>query len=218
MAPAPDRPAGRGAANPRAAGPVGIGRGADPGRGTDEPEQGPPAQAPEPRVERIERGHSVYDAFELVKDVIRYTSCYRDDMYTSGVYADCDRLHELASNGLTERTHGQGTVQGHQQPLAASGDGRLFGVRFHAEASLEAKEITRAPRTKSCALVYQLSQSNADSKTSRSVLRPESCDGSKTIKASRTRPSPGAWIGSTAGRCTHYVKFYEITMRSPRMR
>jgi hypothetical protein len=71
------------------------GRGNDPGRGTDEPEQGRPRRRETPRaaparaidegcarVERIERGHGVDEAFGLVKDVIRYTFCYRDDMYS----------------------------------------------------------------------------------------------------------------------------------------
>ena len=41
-----------------------------------------------------ERGHTVDEAFGLVKDAIRYTFCYPDDRYTDGVYADCERLED----------------------------------------------------------------------------------------------------------------------------
>ncbi len=34
-----------------------------------------------------ERGHTVSEAFGLVKDAIRYTFCYPDDRYTDGVYS-----------------------------------------------------------------------------------------------------------------------------------
>jgi len=39
-----------------------------------------------------ERGHSVSEAFGLVKDAIRYTFCYPEDGYSEGVLADCERL------------------------------------------------------------------------------------------------------------------------------
>jgi hypothetical protein len=53
-----------------------------------------------------ELGRSVDDAFAMVKDAIRYTLCYPDDLYTQGVYADCERLKEAGFAPVDRGTRG----------------------------------------------------------------------------------------------------------------
>jgi hypothetical protein len=90
-----------------------------------------------------ERGHTVEEAFGMVKDAVRYTFCYPDHRYTEGVYADCARL----GNGGFECVDRQNSWSGEQYKGINSrwrvpANGQLFEVQFHTEASLEAKETT----------------------------------------------------------------------------
>jgi hypothetical protein len=90
-----------------------------------------------------ERGRSVEEAFGLVKDVIRYTFCYPDDRYTSGVDADCDRLQGAGFEWIDrENSWTQEQYKGINSRWRVPGDGQIFEVQFHTKASLEAKEIT----------------------------------------------------------------------------
>jgi hypothetical protein len=90
-----------------------------------------------------ERGHTVGEAFGLVKDAIRYTFCYPDDKYTDGVHADCARL-ELAGFERVERENSWTKEQykGINSRWRVPENGQLFEVQFHTPASREAKEIT----------------------------------------------------------------------------
>jgi hypothetical protein len=90
-----------------------------------------------------ERGHSLDEAFGLVKDAIRYTFCYPDDRYTSGVYADCDRLQRAGFEFIDrENSWAKEQYKGINSRWRVPEGGQIFEVQFHTEASLEAKEIT----------------------------------------------------------------------------
>ena len=90
-----------------------------------------------------ERGHTVGEAFGLVKDVIRYTFCYPDDRYTAGVYADCDRLEDAGFERYDRRNSWeQAEYKGINTRWQVPGSGQTFEVQFHTQASLDAKEET----------------------------------------------------------------------------
>jgi hypothetical protein len=90
-----------------------------------------------------ERGHTVEEAFGIVKDAVRYTFCYLDNRYTEGVYADCARL-ENAGFECVDRQNSWGGEQykGINSRWQVPANGQLFEVQFHTAASLEAKETT----------------------------------------------------------------------------
>ncbi|MGH3282881.1 MAG: hypothetical protein ACRDNW_27650, partial [Trebonia sp.] len=89
------------------------------------------------------KGVTVEEAVANVKDSIRYTFCYCEGTYTAGVYADCDRL---AAHGfeLVERRNSWDKEQykGINSRWRVPGNGQLFEVQFHTEASFSAKEET----------------------------------------------------------------------------
>jgi hypothetical protein len=89
------------------------------------------------------KGISADEAFAGVKDAIRYTFQYPEDDYTSGVYADCDRV---ASEGfeLVERRNSwtKEEYKGINSRWRDLENGQLFEVQFHTEASFEAKQET----------------------------------------------------------------------------
>ncbi len=89
------------------------------------------------------KGVTVEEALGNVKDAIRYTFCYPDDRYTEGVYADCDRL-EAEGFQLVERRNSWDKEQykGINSRWRVPGNGQLFEVQFHTQASLDAKEET----------------------------------------------------------------------------
>jgi hypothetical protein len=90
-----------------------------------------------------ERGHTVGQAFGLVKDAIRYTLCYPDDRYTDGVNADCTRLEHAGFEGVDrENSWTKEQYKGVNSRWRVPENGQLFEVQFHTPASLEAKEIT----------------------------------------------------------------------------
>lgn len=90
-----------------------------------------------------ERGHSVEEAFGMVKDAIRYTFCYPDHRYTEGVHADCARL-ENAGFECVDRQNlwNQEQYKGINSRWRVPANDQLFEVQFHTQASLEAKETT----------------------------------------------------------------------------
>ena len=90
-----------------------------------------------------ERGHSVEEAFMLVKDAIRYTFCYSEGHYREGVSADCERL-ENAGFGRFDRRNSweHDEYKGINSRWRVPGSGQLFEVQFHTELSLTAKEET----------------------------------------------------------------------------
>jgi hypothetical protein len=90
-----------------------------------------------------ERGHSVDEAFGLVKDAIRYTFCYPKDRYTDGVYADCARLEQAGFERVErENSWTKEQYKGINSRWRVPDNGQLFEVQFHTAASFEAKEIT----------------------------------------------------------------------------
>jgi hypothetical protein len=90
-----------------------------------------------------ERGHTVGEAFGLVKDAIRYTFCYPDARYTDGVHADCARLEHAGFERVDrENSWTKEQYKGINSRWRVPENGQLFEVQFHTAASLEAKEIT----------------------------------------------------------------------------
>jgi hypothetical protein len=55
------------------------------------------------------RGATAEDAFAVMKDAIRYSYCYNEDGYSSGVLADCERIKSAGSNSLILETGGRTT-------------------------------------------------------------------------------------------------------------
>jgi hypothetical protein len=90
-----------------------------------------------------ERGHTVDEAFGLVKDAIRYTFCYPEDRYTDGVYADCERLEDAGFERYDRRNSwDQEEYKGINSRWQVPGSGQIFEVQFHTQVSLDAKEET----------------------------------------------------------------------------
>jgi hypothetical protein len=90
-----------------------------------------------------ERGRTVGEAFQLTKDVIRYTFCYPDERYTDGVYADCDRLEEVGFERYDRRNSWeQAEYKGINSRWQVAGSEQIFEIQFHTQASLNAKEET----------------------------------------------------------------------------
>lgn len=90
-----------------------------------------------------ERGHSVAEAFGLVKDAIRYTFCYPEDRYSEGVLADCDRLDREGFGRLDRKNSwNQDEYKGINSRWRAPDGEQLFEVQFHTQASFEAKQET----------------------------------------------------------------------------
>jgi hypothetical protein len=89
------------------------------------------------------KGITPDEAFAGVKDAIRYTFQYREDVYTSCVYSDCNRL---AAEGfeLVERRNSwaKEEYKGINSRWRSPEIGQLFEVQFHTEASFEAKQET----------------------------------------------------------------------------
>jgi len=89
------------------------------------------------------KGVTVEQAVANVKDAIRYTFCYSEDAYTEGVYADCERLADKGFE-LVERRNSWDKEQykGINSRWRVPGNGQLFELQFHTQASLDAKEET----------------------------------------------------------------------------
>jgi hypothetical protein len=89
------------------------------------------------------KGVTVEQAVANVKDAIRYTFCYSEDAYASGVYADCDRLGDQGFE-LVERRNSWDKEQykGINSRWRVPENGQLFELQFHTQASLDAKEET----------------------------------------------------------------------------
>jgi hypothetical protein len=92
-----------------------------------------------------ERGHSVAEAFGLVKDAIRYTFCYPEDGYSDGVLADCEWL-EAEGFGPFDRKNSwdEDEYKGINSRWRAADGEQLFEVQFHTRASFEAKQETHS--------------------------------------------------------------------------
>lgn len=90
-----------------------------------------------------ERGHTVEQAFVMVKDTIRYTFCYPEDRYAQGVHADCGRIESAGFERVDRRNLWAGEeYKGVNSRWRVPESGHLFEVQFHTQASLDAKEET----------------------------------------------------------------------------
>lgn len=90
-----------------------------------------------------ERGHTVEQAFAMVKDAIRYTFCYPEDRYAAGVHADSGRLESAGFEQIERRNLWAGEeYKGVNSRWRVPESGQLFEVQFHTQASLDAKEET----------------------------------------------------------------------------
>jgi hypothetical protein len=90
-----------------------------------------------------ERGHTVEDAFRMVKDAIRYTFCYSEEGYAAGVGRDCERLENAGFERFDRRNSWQhDEYKGINSRWRVPDSDQLFEVQFHTEASLAAKEET----------------------------------------------------------------------------
>jgi hypothetical protein len=90
-----------------------------------------------------ERARTVDQAVATIKDAIRYTFCYSGDRYTQGVYADCERLERAGFEHIDRRNSWDAEeYKGINSRWRVPGNGQLFEVQFHTQASLDAKEDT----------------------------------------------------------------------------
>jgi len=90
-----------------------------------------------------ERGRTVDEAFSLVKDAIRYTFCYPDDLYTQGVHTDWERIKEEGFEPVERENSWTGEqYKGINSRWRVPENTQLFEVQFHTEASYQAKEET----------------------------------------------------------------------------
>jgi hypothetical protein len=90
-----------------------------------------------------ELGHPVDGAIGLVKDAIRYTFCYPQERYTSGVSADWERMERAGFRPVErENSWEKEQYKGINSRWRAPENGQLFEVQFHTQASLDAKEET----------------------------------------------------------------------------
>jgi hypothetical protein len=91
------------------------------------------------------RGVTATEAFTAIKDAIRYTYCYPDDQYSSGVQADCERIKSAGFELVNSRNwwpHDE--YKGLNSWWRVPHENQVFEVQFHTRASLEAKEETHA--------------------------------------------------------------------------
>jgi len=90
-----------------------------------------------------DRGRTVDQAVATIKDAIRYTFSYTDEGYTDGVYADCERLESGGFEFVDRRNSWDAEeYKGINSRWRVPGQGQLFEVQFHTQASLDAKEET----------------------------------------------------------------------------
>jgi hypothetical protein len=91
------------------------------------------------------KGRTAEEALATVKDAIRFTFCYSEEGYTSGVLEDCVRLQDRGLQPFDrvsswEAEEYKGVNSRWREPES----GLLFEVQFHTRASFEAKQITHA--------------------------------------------------------------------------
>lgn len=90
-----------------------------------------------------ERARTPDQAFATVKDAIRYTFCYPEELYAEGVYRDCERLERAGFQPVERRNSWESEqYKGINSRWRVPANGQLFEVQFHTQASLDAKEET----------------------------------------------------------------------------
>jgi hypothetical protein len=109
------------------------------------------------------------------------------------VYADCDRLQRAGFEWVDrENSWGKEQYKGINSRWRLQGDGQLFEVQFHTEASLEAKEITRPAYEKLRIGIPATSAQRGLEDFQKRIYGRSPATGRRRLKAGRTRPSPGA--------------------------
>jgi hypothetical protein len=88
------------------------------------------------------KGISAAEAFDNVKDAIRYTFQYSEEDYSRGVRSDCVRLAEEFELVECRNSWTKEEYKGINSRWRVPGCGQLFEVQFHTDASFEAKQET----------------------------------------------------------------------------
>jgi hypothetical protein len=91
------------------------------------------------------KGRAPEEALETLKDVVRFTFCYSEERYTSGVIEDCQRLLDRGFQPFDRLNSWQAEqYKGVNSRWRDPESGLLFEVQFHTRASFEAKQLTHA--------------------------------------------------------------------------
>jgi hypothetical protein len=86
---------------------------------------------------------TVAGALTLVPDAVRYTLCYNDDDYSSGVVDDIARLRAGGFEMLKFKNYwGHAEYRGINSHWCDGTTGQRFEVQFHTDVSFEAKQLT----------------------------------------------------------------------------
>jgi hypothetical protein len=91
------------------------------------------------------KGRAPEEALETLKDAVRFTFCYSEQRYTSGVIGDCQRLLDRGFQPFDRLNSWQAEqYKGVNSRWRDPESGLLFEVQFHTRASFEAKQLTHA--------------------------------------------------------------------------
>jgi hypothetical protein len=91
------------------------------------------------------KGRTPEEALETLKDAVRFTFCYSEHRYTSGVIEDCQRLLDRGFQPFDRLNSWQAEqYKGVNSRWRDPESGLLFEVQFHTRASFEAKQLTHA--------------------------------------------------------------------------
>jgi len=89
------------------------------------------------------KGRAPEEALETLKDAVRFTFCYSEERYTSGVTQDCQRLLDRGFQPFDRVNSWQAEeYKGINSRWREPESGLLFEVQFHTRASFEAKQLT----------------------------------------------------------------------------
>jgi hypothetical protein len=90
-------------------------------------------------------GRAPEEALGTLKDAVRFTFCYSEQRYTSGVIEDCQRLLNRGFQPFDRLNSWQAEqYKGVNSRWRDPESGQLFEVQFHTQASFEAKQLTHA--------------------------------------------------------------------------
>jgi hypothetical protein len=91
-------------------------------------------------------GATTQEALSMVPDAVRFTFCYLEERYASGVRSDIERLEargfELAKD--LKNSWESNEYRGINSQWRHPGTGQRFEVQFHTEVSFAAKQLTHA--------------------------------------------------------------------------
>jgi hypothetical protein len=93
---------------------------------------------------RAQRDMTPDQALTAIPDAIRFTFCYDDERYASGVHADLERLHArgFEMTRPLKNYWGNDLYRGINTQWREPETGQRFEVQFHTPASFEAKQDT----------------------------------------------------------------------------